>query len=322
MPPGQDSTPVLLSLGSINADFQARLERPLKDVETQRASAFSRLSGGKAANVACLAARLGAPACLLGAVGEDDLACQALGPLRAAGVDVAGVVRVPGGTAVSLILVPPSGRKRIVLAPQANLRLDAPARERIVARIARAPAGSVLVADFETCPQAARAALAQARAHGLRTVVDPSFPDRVDADDLRGLDALTPNEEEALALAGVRGRGREAIAEAARELARRGPAVVCVKLASGGCLFVERGELVHVEARDVPTVDSTGAGDAFTGAFAVALLRGLPSHEAARWGVAASTLAVTAWGSQPSYPDARALEAELARLPRPGGPDR
>jgi ribokinase len=318
MSAGQDPPPALLSLGSINADFQARVERPVDEAETLRATRFSRLGGGKGANVAVLARRLGVPAWLLGGVGSDELAAQALAPLRAAGVDLGAVVQLPGATGVAMILVPPGGSKHIVLAQEANLHIDAAARARIVERIDAAPAGSVLVADFELCPRTARAALARARQHGLRTVLDPSFPDAVEAADLALADALTPNEEEAIALAGVQAPGPHAAADAARALAARGPKVVCVKLADGGCLLLEGSALSHLEARRVDTVDSTGAGDAFTGAFAVALLKGLGMREAAQWGVAASTLAVGGWGSQPSYPDGAALAAELARLPGRG----
>jgi ribokinase len=215
-----------------------------------------------------------------------------------------------------MILVPPTGRKHIVLAQEAALRIDAEARGRIVAAVDRAPAGSVLAVDHELCAATARDAIARARARGLRVVVDPSFPDQVGPDDLREVDAATPNEQEAVALAGVRGSGAQAAAEAARALAARGARVVCVKLGDGGCLYLDGdGAPVRIEARRVDTVDSTGAGDAFTGAFALALLAGRPPREAAEWGVAASTVAVTAWGSQPSYPDAAALEEELARLP-------
>ncbi|WP_119155145.1 ribokinase [Caldimonas tepidiphila] len=305
-------SPPLISLGSINADFQVRVDEEPGERETLEAHDLRRLSGGKAANVAYLAHRLGHPALLLGRVGCDDLATQALGSLHDSGVDVQSVRRTcSAATAVSMIMVPPSGKKRIVLAGNANLGWEAEDIEASCAAIRTADPGALLVADFEIAPEAVRAALRTAHERGLRTVVDPSFPRHVGREDLRGVHALTPNESEARELAGVATPGARGVAETARALAALGPRMVCIKLSDGGCLVAQGERMEHVPAGRVEIVDATGAGDAFTGAFAVALLEGREPVQAAAFAVACSDLAVTGYGSQPAYPSREALDAHL-----------
>jgi ribokinase len=306
------SRPVLFSLGSINADLQLQVAAPLEGHGILPATRYERLPGGKAANVAWLAARLGQPAVLLGRVGRDEFAAQALEPLALGGVDVRAVRRGPGSTGVAVVIVPPGGKKQIVAAGEANQALgeaDFDAIERI---LKDAPAGSVLVADYEVTTHAVSRALAVAHERGLRVVVDPSFPDRVPPADLALIDVLTPNDEEARALTGVKGHGLEASLAAARPLASRGPRTVAIKLDGGGALVWHEGRCWHLHAAPVEVVDATGAGDAFTGAFAIALMQGHDVEEAAQWAVAASEVAVTAFGAQPSFPDAAALRQRVA----------
>lgn len=305
-------TGVILALGSINADFQVRLERPFGDADMAKALGLARFGGGKAANVAYCARRLGHDAWLFGRVGDDDLAAQALDPLRAAGVDLSGVTPVAGSqTGFALVLVPPSGRKRIVSSPNANDVWDDGAVAVLCRRIGEAPPGSVLVADCEVPATVVRQALAAAKRRGLRTLLDPSFPERVDDALLATVDAVTPNESEARALLGA--GDDEAAEDLARQLARRRPGAACVKRAGGGCVLLEAGRMLRIDAVEVEVVDSTGAGDAFAGAFAATWVEGRTTADAARAGVAASTCAVNVFGAQPSCPDRAALDAMLHR---------
>lgn len=309
---GSMSARRLFALGSVNADFQMRLDAATGSAETLPAHHFMRLSGGKAANVALLARRLGCEATLLGRTGRDDLAEQALAPLRAAGVDLAGLTQTPAqATAVSVITVPPDGKKHIVLANNANDAWDESAIAQAEALLRAAAPCALLVADYEVPAAVVQRALQAARARGLPVVLDPSFPDRVDKPLLRGLRAITPNGEEAQALTGV-DCAQEL--ECARALAALGPQIVCLKLSDGGCVLGWQGRYTRLRAPRMEVVDSTGAGDAFTGAFAVALLEGRDPLQAARHGVAASALAVTVYGSQPAYPDRARLEALLSRV--------
>jgi len=302
----------LLSLGSINADFQVRVDEAPGRAEWLAGRDLRRLCGGKAANVAVQARRLGHEARLFGRIGDDDLAEQVLGPLRASGVDLRGVRRRHGdGTSVAMVIVPPDGRKRIVAANRANLDFDEADIEAVERGIAAAEAGSVLVVDYEITPRAVSRAIAAARERGLRVVIDPSLPGAVDRTDLARATALTPNESEALALTGIKGNGPDAILDAAHALARRGPSLVCIKLDDGGCLLLHEKSAWHQRAAPVEVVDTTGAGDAFTAAFAVALLEEQPPLQSAAFAVAASEIAVGGYGAQTAYPDRERLEVQL-----------
>lgn len=302
----------VVSLGSINADFVVRSGESPSGPGSLLATDFLRTSGGKAANVAVLARRLGAPAILLGCVGDDDLAQQALAGPLGAGVDVAGVRRRPGASGYSAVTVPPDGAKTIVLAPNANDGW-ADAAEEVGREIAAMSAGSVLVADLEVPVAVVRAALVAARRAGLTTVLDPAPPDRLSDDLLDLADHLTPDHAEAARITGADTGDARGAARAAGHLRQRGAATVHVKLADGGC--VTAGDvLTLVRAPDVPVVDATGAGDAFAGALGWALGQGHPVARAAEYAVAASACAVGGYGSQESYPDLEELTAMVERV--------
>jgi ribokinase len=302
---------VIVSLGSINADFQVRVDEP-PGGETLIAHDFCPLGGGKAANIAYLARQLNHEAWLIGRVGDDTLSEQALRSLRSAHVDISGVSRALGyPTAVAMIFVPPSGKKHVVVANNANDAWTEEAMEAACARIGKAPLGSILVVDCEVPAMLVKKALLAAGRRGdLRRVLDPSFAARVDAEMLRYIEVITPNESEARALQPLSGSKSDDLIDIARGLVAQGPDIVCIKLEEGGCLQVgaPRHEYIPVPTK-VHVVDTTGAGDAFTGAFAVALLEGLSPKDAARFAVAASSLAVTAYGAQPAYPRRDTLEA-------------
>ncbi|GGX33551.1 ribokinase [Pigmentiphaga litoralis] len=294
--------PTLLSLGSVNADFQMRTDDAIGSLETALASDFRRLPGGKAANTAYLGALFGHRSCLFGRVGDDDLASQVLDPLRAAGVDTTGVTAAAGaGTAVSFIMVPPDAKKTIVLAANANDVWDEAAVRAMTDIIARTPAPACLVVDYEVPAWVVARAIDSASSRGMPVVLDPSFPDRLDRGLLCRITALTPNLDEAQAVVGRTLDGIDDAARAARELCKEGVGIVCFKLPDGGCVWADRDHAMHVPPGEVKPVDTTGAGDAFTGVLAIALLEGRSPAEAAAWGVAAANLAVTGYGSQAAY---------------------
>ena len=309
--------PAILSLGSVNADFQVRTGDAPPDAELQLAHDFVRLSGGKAANVAFMARRLGVAAQLIARVGDDDLADQALGGLAAAGVDLSGVSAAPDtATGVAMIAVPDDGDKHIVLAANANQAWRGADAARARTIVEEAAAGSVLVVDCEVPAFVVEAAVEAAVRRGVRVVIDPSPPQRLSPKALAMATAITPNAEEAGVLAGLAIDGPQGAAKAAVRLTARGPGVACIKLADGGAVVAHEGRLSLVPPAPVEVVDKTGAGDAFTGAFACALLEGQPALEAAVLATAAASLAVTAYGSQPAYAPRGRIE-QLASDLRP-----
>lgn len=304
----------VLSLGSINADFQVRVERRPQVSETLVGHDYARLAGGKAANVAYLCARLGLDSLLFGHVGADDLADQALRPLHEIGVDLSGVSRLKGQhTGMAMIAVPPDGRKGIILAPNAN---DAPWTDEdhrgFDAAVGSAARNSIVVADGEMDIEALDRCLRKARDAGLRIVLDPSPAERIERALLELSDFIVPNAGEARALTGLEVQDPRSAARAAHRLCSMGAAAACVKLSAGGCVFADGNQLLHVHSLEVDVVDTTGAGDAFAGALAAGLARGQGALDAVRLAVAASQYAVTGYGSQPAYPRWEELET-LAR---------
>ena len=309
--------PLVLSLGGINADLQLRLDsldgfgrgaQPGRDL--------LRASGGKGANVAVVARRLGCEAWLLGRVGDDAAAEQALAPLRAEGVNLEHVRRARGEqTGVALIAVGPEGAKRSVSAPEANFGFAEEDEQAVLRAIAAAPAGAVLATDYEVTPRVASRAIAAARARGMPVVLDPSYPRLADQRDFAAVTALTPNEREARTLVGA--GGDALLSEVARALADAGAGTVCIKLDGGGCLLLCEGRMWRQHAAPAEVVDTSGAGDAFSGAMAVALAEGRDMLTGALMAVAASEIAVGRYGAQPSYPTRGQLEQRLLEGLRP-----
>jgi ribokinase len=304
----------LVSLGSINADFVVRVEEPLSGSGSTVAQDLLRTSGGKGANVAVVVARLGADVSLLGCVGDDDLADQALAGPRKAGVDTTKVRRRRGPTGYSSVLVPPDGAKAIAFAVNAN---EAWADEAgaVADDVVRACEHRALVADLEVPAAVVRSALAAAKQRGLITVLDPAPTCRVDDELLRLSDHVTPDQRETEELTGIDVGSIEDAARAAHQLLERGATTVHVKLDSGGCVTTSNDGAVAVHApADIEVADATGAGDAFAGALGSALLHGAPVLRAAQLAVGAATCAVTRYGSQESYPSGPELEAMAERV--------
>lgn len=305
----------VLSLGSINADFQMRVDEPPGSSDLLYAHDFVRLSGGKSANTAFIAARFGLRSQLFGRVGDDQLAEQALGTLAAAGVDIAGVTQAAGEpTAVSVILVPPGAKKQIVLASNANECWDDAAIDKLLGNIDSCPTPACLVLNCEIPPSVVRQAIEAACKRNIIVVLDPSFADRIEPDLYPLLQAITPNVAEAEMLLQTSIDSAADAARAACRMREQGVAVVCIKLSDGGCVMATPDDLAHLPSGQIDVIDTTGAGDAFTAAFSVALLEGRGYIEAAAWGVAAANLATTGYGSQPAYQSREEITAMAGQL--------
>jgi ribokinase len=298
-------------VGSVNMDLVWRAARLPLPGETVVGAAFDTFHGGKGANQAVAAARLGAEVHLIGRVGRDEFGRRLLAGLEGNGVRT-GAVKVTRGAAsgVAAILVAEGGENSIAVAPGANALLvpaDIDAAEGLIRRAA------VVVAQLEVPIATVRRAMGLARRHGATTILDPApAPARGLPRDLRRVDLLTPNAVEAAALLGPRSpRGPAAIA---RALLALGPKMVALKLGARGALHAA-GEAAPemVRAFRVEAKDTTAAGDAFTGALAVGMSEGWPLSRTVRFACAAGALASTKRGAQPSLPARRAVEKLLAR---------
>lgn len=289
----------ILSLGSINADFVCRVDDEPGSADLLVARQFARFSGGKALNRAWLAQRLGHSAFLLGRVGDDDLSDQALRAATTAGVDTSGVTVATGiATAVAMIMVPPSGKKQIVLAENANLAWDDDSRATVEAAIRSCGADTVLTIDWEVPAGLVERALELAARRELRVLGDPSPAGRANHAVLHRLSGISANHSEAGELTGIEVGSVAQGRKAAKALRKCGVGLVCVRLEDGGVIVGENDALHMIPPWQVDPVDTTGAGDAFTAGLAAGIARDWPGLKAAALGSAAASIATTGFGSQ------------------------
>lgn len=284
-------------VGSLMMDLVVRAPRLPAVGESLIAHSFQTFIGGKGGNQATAAARLGADVAMVGRVGDDDFGRAILANLRNEGIDTLDVFADPAnGTGVAVPIVLDDGNNAILAVPRANLAMGVADIER--ARSAIEGAG-ILMVQFEVGMAATEAAMRIARAAGRPVMLNPA-PIAPHPPGLLALaDVLLPNEVEAAALAPEAGGDHRREAEA---LLSRGPGAVVITLGEQGALVATPGHLTEVKAFPVTAVDSVGAGDAFCGAFAVALAEGATPVEAARFGAAAGAFAVTRPGAAASLP--------------------
>jgi len=301
--------PRVTVIGSANLDFTVAVERLPGPGETVSGGELLVAHGGKGANQAVAARRLGAEARLIACLGRDPMGDRIAAHLATAGIPAEGLLRTErAATGVALIHVDRQGRNQIAVAPGANRALE-------VADLApRADAigwADVLLLQLETPLPAVRWALENARRLGKTTILNPA-PARSLDDGLLGLvDVLTPNESEATFLTGIAVRGLDGAEAAARALLARGARRVCVTLGADGALLVDAVRRLHAPAFPVEAVDTTAAGDAFNGALATALASGERLDGALELANAAAALACTRRGAQESLPDREEVRAFL-----------
>lgn len=298
-------------IGSCNVDYTVEVETLPAPGATVLGSALHTAFGGKGANQAIAAARLGARVRLAARVGADAAGEGLLAALKEAGADTSAVVRDRRApTGVALIVVDRAGQNLIAVAPGANRRLGP--RDVAPALADLTPADAVL-AQLEVPVAAVRAAFRAARRAGAATLLNaaPAQPADVLADVLRLTTVLIVNQGEAAALAGVPVDGWPTARTAARALLGRGPALVVVTRGAAGALALSADAEIVQPAFPVRPRDATAAGDAFCGALATWYGR-LPLEKALARAAAAGALATTRRGAQPSLPTARAVR-RLAR---------
>jgi ribokinase len=288
----------LLVVGSANADLVIGVERRPAAGETVLGSDLVVHPGGKGANQAVAAARLGAQTALLARVGDDAHGRLLLDSQRAAGVDTAGVLVGGAPTGVALITVDPSGDNSIVVSPGANGRLT-PEDVRSAGNLLAA--SRVVSAQLEI-PLETVVEVVRNLAPGSRFVLNPSPPRALPAEVLAACDPLIVNEHEARVIVGTDlGDSPEDWASALLSL---GPRSVVITLGARGALVASAEGAARVPSVKVETVDTTGAGDAFTAALAWRLGLDEPLAEAAAYAARVGAAAVTRAGAQESFPTA------------------
>jgi ribokinase len=304
---------VIVVAGSLNIDLVVRAPRLPSRGETVQNGRFAIFHGGKGANQAVAAARMGAATAMIGRIGDDAFGSRLREGLRVSGVETAGIT-VTSGTAsgVAVIIVDEHGENQIVVAPGANGRLRP---EDVIGMLPRFPGAAILLLQLEVPLDTVHAAAAAARAAGMRVLLDPA-PAVPLTDELYALvDAIFPNEIEASILTGLEVTGPESAARAARVLRARGPSTVVVKLGARGAWVHLDGRDIHIEGLQAATVDATAAGDVFCGAAAACLDEGDSWAEALTTANAAAALSTTRAGAQESIPtrdEVRRFQAEVA----------
>jgi ribokinase len=314
----------VIVVGSVNVDLVAHAESLPVAGETVTGASYSEHDGGKGANQAVAAARLGAATAFVGATGRDAFGMRARATLDHEGIDLTGLTTVDGQTGVALIIVDAGGENLIAVASGANASLTptdvASALEQL-----RPAAGDVVLVGHEIPTITARHALKLARAAGARTVFNPAPATGVDRSVYGLADVLTVNRMELdtivaaeavrLGRKGDPGRGPVEAARALLERNQEGLGVadaVVVTMGSVGAVVVTAsGQPVELPARAVGAIDAVGAGDTFAGAFAAALAAGHDVEAAARRAVAAASISTQRQGARDGMPTAGELAAFL-----------
>lgn len=312
--PSQPSGVVVV--GSINADLVVTLERHPQPGETLLGRTMTVMPGGKGANQAVAAAKLGAPTTMIGAVGRDSYTDVALSGLRSAGVDINAVQRVGTSTGVAIVEVDDAGENTIVVVPGANAEVTPELVTSAADLIADA---GVLVLQGEVPAASVAAAVASTlSARQTRVLINLAPVIELDRATLLRADPLVVNEHEgALVLAQLTGSSAPSDhAETARALLSCGFESVVMTLGGAGALLATSSGVLEVGAPSVSVVDTTGAGDAFVGALAARLVAGDSLSDAVSVAVRVGAFAVGSEGAQPSYPS---LDDALPLVPSSQG---
>ena len=307
----EEKKPIVV-VGSINIDLVVNTERMPIAGETLLGKSFQIHPGGKGANQAVAVARLGYPVRMIGRLGDDSFGDQLREDLGGAGVNVDGVATSPGSSGVAVIVVAESGENSIVITPGANALLTP---EDVEANMhAIRSAGAVLTQleiDLDTVEYLAHVCWREK----VPLILDPAPAKKLPAALLRAVAWFTPNEIEAefFRHASNGGSGPSTVEATAKDFLQQGFSGIVLKLGARGVYIASQGGISErLRSFPVQAVDTTAAGDAFNGAFAVGLLIEKDPTASARFATAAAALSVTRAGAQPSMPSRPEVEALLA----------
>lgn len=302
------SAPRILVIGSANVDLIARVPRCPKPGESLIGTSFSILPGGKGANQAVAAARLGAKTIFAGCVGDDAFGKLQRESLSREGIDLTHLkVDASAPTGTAMILVAEEGQNSIVVTPGANFGLTPADIEGL--RPLYSQVDAVLL-QIEIPLESVATALEMGRQERVLTVLDCGPAQHVPASLIEAAGIVSPNETEAEAMTGTPINSLESARVAAQHLIETGAKEVVLKLGPEGALYMGATEWFHVPAFSVDSVDTVAAGDAFTAALAIQWTR-KPKPDAIRYANAAGALATLTPGAQPAMPCAESIETFL-----------
>jgi ribokinase len=290
--------PIVAVVGSLNIDLIAYTTRVPSAGETVIGERFQMGFGGKGANQAVMAARLGARVAMVGALGDDVYAGMTFDNLDRQGVDATHVAKVAGSSGVAPIWVEPDGSNRIIVVPGANDAVDPDGAATAIASMDRV---DVVIGQLEIPQRVTLAAFRVARDRGAITILNPAPAAPLDPALVEASHWLIPNETEFAILAGIDRLDPEDPGPIAAFARRVAPRLLLTLGSRGAALVSAEGEVDVVPATPVQAIDTTGAGDAFVGAFGVGLAAGLNERAAVRLGIACASDSVTRPGTQSSF---------------------
>ena len=294
----------MLVIGSLNMDLVARCDHLPREGQTVFGTDFFTAAGGKGANQAVAAARLGARVTMAGSVGRDQFGRDLSAGLHAAGINVDQVTQVDRPTGTALITVDAAGANTIVVVSGANAACDAA----LVDRAMNGSASGILLLQNEIPSETNSHAIRIARAAGWFILLNPAPARPIDPELLPLIDIIAPNETEAAAMT-----GHTDAEAAARHLLGRGARAVLVTLGAEGALYCDTTAALHCPPVAVRAIDTTAAGDAYLGALAAALAEGQELPASLGYAASAAALAVTRLGAQPSLGTREELAGFVAR---------
>ena len=301
----------IVVVGSINLDLVAATPHIPHAGETVAGSGFQTFPGGKGANQAVAAARLGGRVSMIGKLGSDAFAAQLKESLESAGVETSAIGTVPGPSGVALITTDPAGENAITVVAGANAQLMPADLE---ANLDLIRSASILLTQLETPLETVERLAAIALKEGIPLILDPAPARALPASLLKCVEWITPNETEVWPLLerSPKEMPEDALRDAALQLLARGIRNVILKLGDRGCyLALADGTRKLIPAYIVRAVDTTAAGDAFNGALAVALVKGNDAIRSAQWASAVAAVSVTRHGAQPSMPTSAEVDQFL-----------
>ncbi len=299
-------------VGSFVTDFIFKTpRRPVKG-ESIIGTGFEMAMGGKGANQAAMAAMLGAEVTMIGRVGQDSFGDMQIDNMKKMGVNTGYIARDPqNGTGCSGIVLDEEGDNSIVFIPRAN---NAVTREDVDrAAPALSEADAVLV-QLELPLRVNLHAVVKSKKLGRRVILDPAPACAIEDGFYKNSDIMTPNETEAAILSGIEVRDAESAERAARIISSKGCPTVIITMGGGGCLSLHEDRAEHFPAPEINAIDTTAAGDAFTGSLSVFLAEGKSLRDAIIFAGLAGALTATKIGAQPSLPSRAGLAAFAAKM--------
>lgn len=286
-------------LGSLNMDLVTRVKETPKVGETTLGKGFDKIPGGKGANQAVTIGKLGGNVQMIGKVGKDEYGKALIESLNNSNVDSKNILESDKSTGLAFIMVNDNGDNSIVVIPGANFDLD---KKDINDKKNILESSNVLVCQLESPLETVKKSLVIAKKANTFTILNPAPAKKLSKEIISNVDLLTPNESELELLSDIKITDEKSLIKACKEMINKGVKSLIVTLGEKGCLYYNPNEYEYFKAINVDAVDTTAAGDSFTGAIAYSIDKGDSIKDAISLATNVAALSVTKKGAQSSLP--------------------